>query len=416
MTLPLPPGVDRPPTGSWRTSAQHRAWLDEECRRLLRFASEPRHPNGGFAWLDASGSAVLDRPVLTWVTARMTHVHALATLRGIPGSADLVDHGIAALAGPLHDGRYGGWHHHLEPDGDAAGRKEAYTHAFVILAASSAAAADRSGATDVLDDALAVFDERFWDPGTGRVTESFARDFSDEQDYRGANSNMHTVEALLAAGDVTGSPRWHDRALTIAEHLVDEVARTHGWRLVEHFDSDWSPQLEHNAHALDDRFQPYGTTVGHWLEWSRLLLHLEASLPSSPTWLLEAATELFSASVNIGWAADGRPGFPYTLDWQDRPVVAARMHWVIAEAIAAAAALHERRGDPAVEAWYRCFWDHVETHFIDRVNGSWHHELGADLRPASGTWGGKPDLYHAVQATLLPQMDLAPSLAAQLAG
>ena len=416
MTLSLPPGVDHAPSGSWRTMTQHRAWLDAECQRLLRFSPDPRHPLGGFAWLDASGSAVPDRPVLTWITARMAHVHALATLRGIPGSAALVDHGVAALSGPLHDDRYGGWHHRLEPDGSASGRKEAYTHAFVILAASSAVAAGRSGATDLLADALAVFGDRFWEPEAGRVTESFAGDFSDEQDYRGANSNMHTVEALLAAGDVTGEPRWHDRALGIAKHLIDEAARAHGWRLVEHFDSDWSPQLEHNADALDDPFQPYGTTVGHWLEWSRLLLHLEASLPSSPTWLLEAATELFSASVRIGWAADGQPGFPYTLDWQDRPVVTARMHWVMAEAIAAAAALHERRGDPAVEAWYRCFWDYTEAHIIDRVSGSWHHELDADLRPASGTWGGKPDLYHAVQATLLPQMQLAPSLAAQLAG
>src|SRR5512146_3295993 len=33
--------------------------------------------------------------------------------------------------------------------------------------------------------------------------------------YRGANSNMHSVEAYLAAGDATGDRVWHERALSI---------------------------------------------------------------------------------------------------------------------------------------------------------------------------------------------------------
>lgn len=400
---------------SWRRLPSHAAWLDAEFRRLLTFSPDPRHPQGGFAVLDTDGQAQPQEPVHTWITGRMTHVHALGHLRGIPGSGALVDHGVAALTDLLRDEEHGGWFRAVTSAGVPDTTKDAYQHAFVVLGASSATAARRPGASALLEEALAVY-ERFWDEDAGLLVESYGRTWQESEPYRGANSNMHAVEACLATGDVTGDRRWHDRALRIATFLIDEVARAHRWRLVEHFDLAWQPVLEHHRDEPAHPFRPYGTTIGHWLEWARLLLQLEASLPTPPPWLLEAATELFSAATSVGWAADGKPGFVYTLDWEDQPVVTARMHWVIIEAIAAAAVLHERTGEPDYEGWYRTFWDHAATAFIDRRRGSWHHELAPDLTPATGTWAGKPDLYHAVQATLFPQLATAPSLATQLAG
>ena len=70
-----------------------------------------------------------------------------------------------------------------------------------------------------------------------------------------------------------------------------------------------------NRDRPDDQFQPYGATVGHGLEWSRLLLHLEASLADPPDWLLPAAEALFDRAVADGWAVDGADGFVYTTDW-----------------------------------------------------------------------------------------------------
>lgn len=409
-----------PPAGpNWRTAPQHRAWLDTEFSRLVGFSSAPEHPLGGFAWLDESGRAQPDQPVHTWITGRMTHVHALATLRGLPGSAPLVDRGIAALSGLLRDPVDDGWYSSVAADGSPAPGKEGYAHAFVVLAASSATAAGRPGAATLLEDALAVLDRRFWDEDAGRYRESFSDDWSTSEPYRGANSNMHLVEAGLAASDVTGDRRWRDRSLSVADHLVNQHARTNRWRLIEHFDADWRPMMEHNRDEPDHPFRPYGSTIGHWLEWSRLLLHLEAALRTdgaeAPGWLPEAARGLFDVSVEVGWGADGREGFVYTLDWEDRPVVANRLHWVVCEAIGTAAALHERTDEDRYEAWYRRFWDHAERHFIDRDHGSWHHELTPSLQPSTGTWSGKPDLYHAAQACLLPQLALAPALAPQLA-
>ena len=48
-------------------------------RALVRRAQNPR---GGFGWLTDEGSLDLTKGVELWVTARMTHVAALAVLEG----------------------------------------------------------------------------------------------------------------------------------------------------------------------------------------------------------------------------------------------------------------------------------------------------------------------------------------------
>ncbi|MCZ2860315.1 AGE family epimerase/isomerase [Blastococcus sp. VKM Ac-2987] len=405
---------DSPQSGSWTSLPAHRAWLDAEGERLLAFAEAAGGAASGFAWLDDDGRPDPAQPPQLWITARMTHVFALACLRGRPGAGPLVDSGLAALAGPFRDAEHGGWYSSLAADGaPAATDKSAYDHAFVVLAAASATAAGRPGAAELLAEALSVVEQHFWSAEEGRGLESWDRTWTEPEAYRGANSNMHTVEAFLTAAAVTGDDRWLTRALSIAERLVHRAARENSWRLPEHFDPQWQPLPEYNADRKNDKFRPYGSTPGHWLEWSRLLLHLEAALGAdAPDWLLPDARSLFDAAVEVGWAPDGEPGFVYTLDWADRPVVASRLHWVLTEAIGAAAALVRRTGDPGYERWYRTFWDEAATRFIDREHGSWVHEL--PVGDADAVWSGKPDVYHAYQATLLPQLPLAPVLAAAL--
>jgi sulfoquinovose isomerase len=227
---------------------------------------------------------------------------------------------------------------------------------------------------------------------------------------------MHSVEAMLAAADVDDDPAWRRRAARIAGFVV-ELAHRHDGRLPEHFDSSWRPDLELNADRPDDPFLPYGATVGHGLEWARLLLHVEAAVPGddAPDGLPETARLLFDRAVADGWHADGAPGFVYTTDWSGEPVVRTRMHWVAAEAIGAAAVLHRRFGGEQYAGWYATWWDYAATYLRDTERGSWHHELDPRNRPSATVWSGKPDLYHAVQATLLPRLPAAPSLARAIA-
>jgi mannose/cellobiose epimerase-like protein (N-acyl-D-glucosamine 2-epimerase family) len=200
---------------------------------------------------------------------------------------------------------------------------------------------------------------------------------------------------------VLDDPSLREKALRITTRVVHELAPAHDWRIPEHFTADWEPRLDYNADEPAHPFRPYGATIGHWLEWSRLAVQLHAALgPAAPAWLLDDARALFDAAVREGWSVDGADGFVYTVDWAGRPVVRERMHWVVAEAIAAAAALHRATGDPSYADWYATWWQHVDDHFRDPEHGSWHHELAPDLTPGSTTWDGKPDVYHAYGAVL----------------
>lgn len=400
----------------WPSSPAHLRWLEAETDRLLEFSRASRHPAGGFAWLDTAGQPELDRPVELWITCRMTHVFSLGQLMGRPGCGPLVDHGVRALTGRFRDQVNSGWYAAVDEDGPVSRDKTAYEHAFVVLAASSATAAARPGAAELLDDALEVMLNRFWDDPQGLVVEQWDESFTTLDGYRGINANMHTVEALLAAADVTGDRGLLERALRIVTRAVHEFARSNEWRLPEHFDGDWTPLLEYNVDTPAHPFRPYGATIGHWLEWARLALHVRAALGErdAPSWLLDDARGLFDAAVREGWSVDGAAGFVYTVDWEGKPVVRERMHWVAAEATATAAVLFAATGEAKYADWYHRWWDHIAECLVDKRLGSWRHELDASNRPSGVTWNGKPDTYHAVQATLIPRLPLAPTLASAL--
>ena len=397
-------------------SPEHQRWLAAERSRLWVFATASADPRGGFAWLDASGRPVTGRPVETWITARMTHVAALECLSGNVDAPRLLDHGVAALTGTLHDRVHDGWFAAASGTGPPASDKRAYEHAFVLLAASSAVAAGHPESGALLARAQAVFETRFWREDDGLVVDVWDRAWVNLEPYRGLNANMHTVEALLAVYDVTAEPTWLQRAQRIVQRVVHGFARAGGWRLPEHFTPSWAAVPDYNHDEPAHPFRPFGVTVGHLLEWSRLTLHLGVALgPAAPGWLLADAESLFLTAVREGWSVDGAEGFVYTIDFDGRPVVRDRLHWVLAEGIAAAYTLWVTTGKGAYGERYAQWWDHAERLFIDREHGSWRHELDCHNRPAATVWSGKPDIYHAYQAALLPALGQVTSFAGALA-
>ncbi|MFW7269728.1 AGE family epimerase/isomerase [Gluconacetobacter sp. Hr-1-5] len=408
------------PASSWLRASTHRRWLDLQGQRLLDF-SKPSRVDAGFAPLDNDGRLTPGKPADTILTARMTHVYAVAAGRGLPGCAPLAAHGVASLLGPLRDQTHGGWFEGAEQDGKRPGngRKQAYLHAFVALAASSAVVQRIPGADGLLDDALSIWDRHFWSEEEGVFRESFAADWTDEEAYRGANANMHSVEACMAVADVTGKPLWRHRALRVAERFIHTFARNAAYAVPEHFDLDWTILKDFHKDKPTDDLRPYGMTPGHFVEWSHLMLKLEAALlradGTAPSWLLEDAIGLFHRGIKAGWARDGAPGLLYTIDWSGEPVVHNRPHWCQAEALTAAAALLKRTGHAEYERWYQTIWDYIDLHMIDRRQGGWLQELDRNNRPSAVVYKGKADLYHAWQATLTPLLPLAPSFATAIA-
>jgi mannose/cellobiose epimerase-like protein (N-acyl-D-glucosamine 2-epimerase family) len=348
-------------------------------------------------------------PVHALQTARMTFVFSMAHLLGVPDADDLAVHGVEALRGILHDDAHGGTLTDPErPDAP----KDAYLAAFAALAAAGATQARLPGGAELLDRVADDLVTWFWDEGDGALVDERDRAFRRTSDYRGANANMHAVEAFLSVGAATGDRVWSERALRVADLLIDDVARRHDWMLPEHFDAQWRPRLDYHRDRPDDEFKPYGVTIGHLLEWSRLLLELRTVRPAA--WLDEAARRLYSTGRRLGWAVDGQPGFVYTVDWNGSPFVRTRPHWVALEAIAAAATQVQAFGEDAAGDDLRLFTEYSERFLRDRVDGSWHHELDERNRPVARMWQGKPDAYHALQALLVPVLPLASCLGSRI--
>jgi mannose/cellobiose epimerase-like protein (N-acyl-D-glucosamine 2-epimerase family) len=285
----------------------------------------------------------------------------------------------------------------------------------VALAASSALTAGHERAALLLEDVLEVIDEHFWSDAEGATRESFSPTWDHPEAYRGANSNMHMCEALLAASVAARRPELAGRAVRITERLIDGEARPRDWMLPEHYGPDWSARLDYNRDRPDDPFRPYGVTMGHLFEWARLLCLAWLATGRSDAWLVESARQLFDRATSVGWD-EVHGGIIYTSDFDGTPVNDDHYWWPVAEAIATSAVLASITGDRSYARWYRVFWDFAGTYLIDHRRGGWYAQLDATNERKSGPWYGKPDLYHVLQACIIPATPLSPSVAGSLAG
>ncbi|MFT4958943.1 MAG: sulfoquinovose isomerase [Paracoccaceae bacterium] len=399
----------RPTTSTNRLAglSEHRKWLRVQADALFDFF-EPNllNPAGGFHILSHEGQPIAatsgdhgtERQIHD--TTRMVHCFAIAKLMGRPNAQTYVDQGMDFIWNRHRDTKNGGYCWGVDDQNPTQPDKRAYGHAFVLLAASSAKIVGHRDADRLLADVSEVIHQRFWEASNGTSSEEYTVDWQGVSDYRGQNSNMHLTEALMAAYEATDDQSYLDMAQGIAEFFVNRHARASGWRVPEHFRDDWSIDFDFVG---DPVFRPKGVTPGHGLEWSRLLIQLWQLGRQQHDWMPEAAKKLFVTAVNTGWNTD-IGGLNYALDWDDKPNQFSRLWWPCAEGIAAASALGAIDADPVFEDWYRRVWAFVDGNFIDHIRGGWYSELDANSRPVDNVFVGKPDLYHALQACLIPML------------
>lgn len=318
---------------------ENKVFLREIRENLLNFGHRFPSPWGSSYYLGDDGTPWKDYKRETWITCRMAHVYSIGTLLGYEGSGELVDDALRGLKGELHDSVNGGWYPGITADGAILPDKQCYAHAFVILAASSAMLAKREGAEELLEEALELFECRFWDDKEGLAVDTWNTEFSVLNDYRGLNANMHTVEAFLAVADATGREMYRSRAGRIIEHVISWAAGNK-WRIPEHFTKEWK--------------------------------------------------------------ADGAAGIVYTTDWEGKPVIHDRMHWTLAEAINTSAVLYHVTKNERYRSDYGNFMEYLDRQVLDHVNGSWFHQMNEKGEVTGSVWPGKSDIYHALQATLIP--------------
>lgn len=395
-------------------SAENREFLRKNAEELLAFGHQFPSPGGSSWYLGDDGTPWRDRNRETWITCRMTHVYSMGSFLGHEGSEALIDAGLKGLNGELKDTVNGGWYAGLTPDDQIVPDKQCYAHAFVILASSSALLAGRPGAEELLEEALKLYDLRFWNEEEGLACDTWNTEFTVLDDYRGINANMHTVEAFLAVADVTGKEAYRERAGRIIRHVIG-WAEANNWRIPEHYTVDWKPDLEKNKEKPDDPFKPYGATPGHGIEWARLITqwalssYKEDKEQAKP--FIEAAEHLFHQAIADAWNEDGAPGIVYTTDWEGKPCVHDRMHWTLAEAINTSAVLYRVTGKQQYADVYAEFMKYLDETVLDHINGSWFHQLDQNNQLIGTVWPGKSDIYHALQAMLIPYRSVDLSIA-----
>ena len=302
---------------------------------------------------------------------------------------------------------------HRAPDGDGYawmldgriiedGTQHAYGEAFVLLAYAHATMAGIEEARPWIGEAFDLMEKRFWNAADGLYADEASQDWSKLSTYRGQNANMHACEALLAAHAATGEARYLERAYTVAYNITQRQAQRCGGLIWEHYDTSWQPDWTFNIDDPENLFRPWGYQPGHYTEWAKLLVLLEARgkdvLSQDLGWLLPTAEKLFKVALEQGW--DGEyGGLCYSLAPDLTVCDAHKYFWVQAESAAAAAMLAQRTGNAEYWTWYDRLWQYSWTHFVDHQHGAWYRILDRENRKLSDekSPAGKVD-YHTMGA------------------
>ena len=382
---------------SWHDDPIHRNWLKIEAMRQLKFFSASLAPTGQFHSLNWDGSEIAAAPQELHTTARLIHSYALGKQIGFDGGDAIILAGLQNLEKGHKDPKHGGYIWSFDENGPCDTLKLAYGHVFVLLAGASALQAGFEEADRLISEISQILDEYFWDNTVGRFKEEFNSDWTPFSSYRGMNANMHGSEALLAAFEATQDQVFLDRAGSILDFFVGTVAPQHDWRIPEHYHLDWTVDAEYQG---DPTFRPAGTTPGHSFEFARLRLQQWDLMGRPDNSAVFEARQLIETALNDAWLPEG--GFCYTLDDQGKIKTRDRFWWPVTEAIGAISVLQRVDPRPENEAWYRKLWEFANQYLIDHKHGGWFCVIDAENRPTEMQFKGKPDIYHSLQASLIP--------------
>ena len=380
------------------------AVLLDHAQHTMRFY-HPRavDPSGGLYHYFKDDGTVYDTQHRHLVSStRFVFTYAMAYRHfHDPAHLDGLQHALRYVREAHRDPVGGGYAWMLDNGKVEDGTQHAYGLAFVLLAYAHATMAGLEQARAWIGETFELMERRFWDADAGLYADEASRDWSALSGYRGQNANMHACEALQAAFQATGERRYLERAHTIAYNITQRQAGRCGGLIWEHYDAAWQPDWRFNIDDPENLFRPWGYQPGHFTEWAKLLLQLEARggvLGKDLSWLRPTAERLFQVAVTKGWD-DDHGGLCYSLAPDLTVCDHHKYFWVQAESAAAAAMLAQRTGDQMYWDWYDRLWAYSWTHFIDHEHGAWYRildrqnrKLGDEKSPA-----GKVD-YHTMGA------------------
>ncbi|MEM7022439.1 MAG: AGE family epimerase/isomerase [Pseudomonadota bacterium] len=313
-----------------------------------------------------------------------------------PDYLDAARHGLGFLNDVHRDPATGGYAWTLGGQEVEDATNHCYGLAFVVLAHAKALAAGIEDARAGLDHSWQLLERHFWSEDDQLYKDEISPDWQVVSPYRGQNANMHSCEAMLAAFEATGDQKFLDRAHTLARRLTCDLAAQAGDLIAEHYDQNWQVDWEYNKDNPKHLFRPWGFQPGHQVEWAKLLVLLERH--RSEHWMIPKARHLFDTALACAWD-DKHGGILYGFA-PDRSICDDdKYFWVQAEALAAAALLAVRTGDPGYWDWYDRIWTYAWTHLVDHEHGAWYRILDRQNRKYDDkkSPAGKTD-YHTMGA------------------
>lgn len=217
---------------------------------------------GGFIdRLHRDGTADKAAPRRVFVQARQIYCYAKAAQMGwYPEGRAIALKGLEHLLGKAKspDGRPG-FVHRLTPEGTVLdGRRDAYDHAFILLALATLYALDQDAQVRAEIDALLAFLDGHLRSPHGGVHEGLPVSLPRRQ-----NPHMHLFEAMIACFDATHDLSFQNRAGEFFALFLANLYDKRKCVLSEYFEEDWS------------KIEPVSVEPGHQAEWVWLLKGFE---------------------------------------------------------------------------------------------------------------------------------------------
>ena len=380
-------------------------WLDKDylhtqIRGVLDFYQQNGvRPEGGFyQQLDAQGQhAENDIHHLVSSTRIVVNFARGKILFGDAEYTQQVRHGLAFIR-DHHRWPDGRGYHWLLADGKPEDSDQyCYGYAFLMLAYANALQAGVEAAGPWLTETFDLMETYFWQPQDGLYADQLSADLKTLDSYRGQNANMHACEALIAAYEATNQRHYLERALVLADKVVISNTRSTDGLLWEHYDQHWQPDWDYNRQDPQNLYKPWGYQPGHFTEWAKLLLMLNAHAPQP--WLVERAHKWLQLAWEKAWDAN-YGGLFYGFDPDYKICDSHKYFWVQAETLAAQAWLINTIQHTDLQTRFDQLAAYIEEHFIVPNQTIWHRLLSHDNQPLDN-WialpGAKCD-YHNLGA------------------
>lgn len=273
-----------------------------------------------------------------------------------------------------------GFVHILAPDGSVAeSKRDAYDHAFAVLALSWLARTTGDAQVRALLDLVLAFCEEKLTDANGYLREAIPDEFPRRQ-----NPHMHMLEAMIAAVETISHPEAAMRATRYRRMLEKTFLDRATGLLLEYFDANWRPVVEDEASIVEP---------GHMAEWVWLIRKYERLFGQKAS---PIGTHLLGAALR---AAEPRYGFLIDeIDSLQQVRLGSRRLWPQTELIKAWLAQYETGVDRADEAAETLIEHLMATYLSGPFAGGWYDsyndvgEISIDTVPAS-------TLYHIFVAT-----------------